>query len=108
MTQCLAAKPDRSSSAIAKSNLSLHSDVTEALALSNKTQQAESRQRIRAQRSYTSRWLEKFMPLWHGLIVRVAIKTSDVPTPSCNAFTAIDLLLAKMFCAPMPHEFSHL
>jgi hypothetical protein len=86
----------------------LHSDVTEALALSNKTQQAESRQRIRAQRSYTSAGWRVYCYLWHGLIVRVAIKTSDFPTPSCNAFTAIDLLLPRMFCAPMPHEFSHL
>jgi hypothetical protein len=59
--QCIAAKPaDRSSSAIAKSNSSLHSDVTEALALPNKTQRADSRQRARAPSGYTTAGWESF------------------------------------------------
>jgi hypothetical protein len=61
VTQCIATKSaDRSSSAIAKSNSSLHGDVTEALALPNKTQRADSRERARAQRSYTTSGWKSF------------------------------------------------
>ena len=53
--QCIAMKlADRSSGAIAKSISSLHSDVTEALALPHNTQQADSRHRACEQRSYTT------------------------------------------------------
>jgi hypothetical protein len=53
--QYIATKPaDRSSTAIAKPISSLHSDVTKALALPNKTQQADSRHRACEQRSYTT------------------------------------------------------
>jgi hypothetical protein len=53
--QCIVTKPaDRSSTAIAKPISSLHSDVTNALALPNKTQQADSRHRACEQRSYTT------------------------------------------------------
>src|ERR1700741_3497469 len=55
VTQCFATKPaDRSSSAIAKPISSLHSDVTKALALPNKTQPADSRHCACEQRSYTT------------------------------------------------------
>ncbi len=56
-------------------------------------QQADSRRRAHAPRSYTT-------ADENGLFVarnasRVAIKTSDVRTPSCNTLTAIDLFLSK-------------